>query len=612
MLFFDEDQLDTMRYLFAVDTWPGYNRDFLLQEAPETLSSYEVYRFDGQAWGRETTTNACFAAWIITGNAVGHALWGDEAHLEAGLGWVKAALKTDPWLAVKPYESERSVDRKMMFFSHLAYALGFFIDMCGDAMDTDTRREAEAILKVHLREALDRLEDISPNRRARNHSCYFIPLSAILTASMALREDHEEASGWANDLSDEAERVFDSLPADGYFSEGYAQATSTLIWVVRMAEICRRHFSFRMASNEFFRNVGRFFHWLRMPGSIVPLGSGDDSGPRLRYERWEERPSGFADANGARFADYSHALNWITWATEDPFSREVANSLAQAGAVPQEGFWALAWTFAEGEATLPGGEHHFEDRGTWVADREHAGQTIRLMARCGLPCGQLFFHKSDPEQLLLGLHAHPDAGSVFAAIGDTPIIAAPGSLGSKRTTFLNTYTFGGIGQCADRLYTPASSDVVDMTRLLDLALQKTETGAIRMTFAAGYMPDAGIRRAWRHVNWLPDAPGFQIEDFIVTTQPLFAECRFRIAAPPAHSMPDSVEWEVSGHRMKMTILECTAEYQIFAFPGEVVSINDEDIGPAEAGPTCQRGYQLMIRPLAPGKRFDIKVRFELI
>ena len=98
-----------------------------------------------------------------------------------------------------------------------------------------------------------------------------------------------------------------------------------------------------------------------------------------------------------------------------------------------EGFWKLLWEQTEGTASKEWDYHIFHDFGVWDCDRKSPrGDTLRILTKCGPPMGhslRLDEH-GVPEYSYNAGHVHPDAGSVFAAWNDLPVLLGPGEKAS--------------------------------------------------------------------------------------------------------------------------------------------------------------------------------------
>ena len=597
MLFFDDDQLASMRIAFARERWPDFDEAYLLQLAPSRLKPYDVIRWDGYRFARATNiTDVKFASWLITENAVAFALGRDVRHLAAGSAWVRAAIDTDPWEPAFKGNTD-------LFHGNLLYALSMFLDLCGEQIDPALRAQIVQTLLKRGTAAHEWFVGREPRSQRYTQNHFYIPIGGLLCAALVLRGKHDEVNAWIATVRPYLDLMFDALGDDGWFFEGSDYFHYAFIWIIRLAELSERHFNLRVAEKPCFKKLKHFLRWTYFPRGYWQFAVGDASSKSWNFSQWSEAESGQLLAPDNRLQNSSHVLYW----RGDEESRRLAHEIkSRSNFRWQEGFWCLAWlapsprTREEGGGERPPRDafHVFNDFGIWVADRALVNsRTLRVLAKCGPPMGRSAFKKNQLVHQYDAGHVHPDAGAVWAAIDDVPILLGPGYLGRKSTACQNTITFDGRGQQDDRIYHALNPDVVDYARLMNLSISGDERGT-QMQFAPAYDPKLGVVRANRSVRF--DAPDalFTIEDDVETASPRFIESRFRISDPPIERGADFVRWRVAAnHVFELRITQASSTLEIFMQIGEVITTNDSGRpGPFEAGDINQRGWQLILRP----------------
>ncbi|CAN5568428.1 hypothetical protein BH09PLA1_BH09PLA1_04600 [soil metagenome] len=634
MLFFDDTQLRSMRLAFAQSRWPDFDEPYLLQRAPATLKPYDVVRWDGYKFAPAMTTDAKFASWLITENAVAFALGDDPRHLAAASAWVRAAISTEPW---EP-QFKGNTD---LFHGNLLYALSMFLDLCGGKIDAGFRREIVESLLTRGRFAIAWFVDRQPHLQRYTQNHFYIPIGGLLCAAIVLQEMGEESDrdadpgrggyalarrgevqGWIATLKPYLPLMFDALGDDGWFFEGCDYFHYAFIWIVRLAELSERHFDLRVADKPCFTKLKHFLRWTYFPSGGWQFAIGDASSKQWNFSRWSEAESGQALAPDNRLQNASHVLHWVAQRNGDPESRALADEIkSRSNFRWQEGFWCLAWAGAGRDAqALPADceqkreWHLFDDFGIWAADRAVAedSRTLRVLGKCGPPMGRSVWKNNQLVHQYDAGHVHPDAGAVWAAIDDVPVLLGPGYLGRKSGAWQNTITIDGRGQQDDRIYHALNPDVVDYARLMRLQITGDASHAL-MRFAAAYDPKLGVVAANRSIRFGQDDLLFTIDDQIETASPRFIEARFRISDPPTERGADFIRWRVGSDRFELRVASASSPVELIVQIGEVITMNDSGrSGPFEAGDVNQRGWQIIVRPRERATALRTTIAIKLI
>jgi hypothetical protein len=527
---------------------------------------------------------------------------------------VRAAIDTDPWEPAFKGNTD-------LFHGNLLYALAMFLDSCGSQIDPGLRNRIVETLMKRGSATHQWFVGREPRLQRYTQNHFYIPIGGLLCAALVLRREHPEAETWIATVRPYLDLMFDALGDDGWFFEGTDYFHYAFIWIVRLAELSERHFGLRIADKPCFRKLKDFLRWTYFPRGYWQFAVGDASGKAWNFSRWTEAESGQLLAPDNRLQNFAHVLYW----RGDEESRALADEIkARSNVRRQEGFWCLAWRAQKdplpasarvGEGPPCDAFHFFEDFGVYVADRTiDNSHTLRVLTKCGPPMGRSAWRDNQLVHQFDAGHVHPDAGSVWAAIDDVPILLGPGYLGRKSTGYQNTLTFDGRGQQDDRVYHALNPDAVDYARLMNLSITPDDARGVAMQFAAAYEQKLGILRANRNVRLDSSDALFTVQDDVETTSPRFVEARYRISDPPIERGEGFVRWRVADKfTFELRLLESSSPLEIFVQIGEVITMNDSGRwGPFEAGDVNQRGWQLILRCRERVTRMTSTIAFKLI
>ncbi len=618
-LFFSTEELAAMRRRYD-GGGPDFREEYLFQDAPASLIDetgarlHRVIRYDGNRFAPVVTHDAKFASWIVTECSVAYALGGDRRFLDAAMKWVAAMADAPSWEKENPKDPDFRFD---LNYGNISYCCAFFLDLCGSDCPEEFREKLIAKMLEQMRLADTRFlrRPITSHSFSQNH--FYIPFVGYLSLCLALRSRDPGAEARLEAASEFIRPIFGELGEDGWYYEGLNYFHYAFIWLVRLAVLAERHLNISCADYPCFTRLHHFLYWSLFPKGREFFHIGDNSPKQWSFGSWREavsQPEGRA-GNDTHLQNFSHILSWIDGKHPDPQRRAVAAGLESRRFRHPENFWKLLWEQPEEKAAGPVPEswHLFDDFGVWCCDRRNArNDVLRLVAKCGPPLGRSL--KLDeamrPVSSYNAGHVHPDAGSVFAAWNDLPILLGPGYLGRKAGTCLNTVTVDGVGQQEDRLYHALNPETADYGKLLGLSIRGDGDGAV-MDFTAAYRPETGVGKAVRVVR-ARDSGVFDVEDEIELTVPGRIEARFRVSDPPELVNPACVEWRTGGVKMRFEILGGAGEDRIWIAPGEVVTINDSAPGPLESGMTCPRGYQIIVASRTGVLRRCRRFRFSVV
>ncbi len=614
MLFFDQPQLARMSKRFGETRWPGYDESFLFQPAPQTVAGkqadfyeYEVLRFNGKVWERVRTEDLKFAVWVVTENAVAYALSGDKKHLHNATAWVRALLTGSSGAPSPAGSANGNTD---LFFGDMAYAVAMFYDLCANDIDGDLRLAIEERLYKQALAGYEYFHRADPHtyRFTQNH--VFTAFVGFLCAAFALRHTRPETETWIRELSPFVELIIGSLGTDGFYFEGLGYAYYSFMWIMRMAELWQRHMGKNHFSAPCFARLQHFLHWMMFPQGKDFFWIANSSEKYCAFASWDEYRQREGLRTDVDIQNCAYMLYRIALATGDMSHKQVADAILARGFRWIEGFWALAWECPAGtqpEPPMPA-QHHFPDFGVWAHDSQLPQGVLRVVAKSGPPMGHsLKLKEGKPVYRCDPGHVHPDAGSIFAAINDVPLLIAPGYTGRKSGAYENTLTFDGQGQGEDRIWNAFGYDYTDFLRLSQLRLE-VDAGnphQVRMEIGAGYDPELGVLNAVRSVECLGDR--VHINDSVQTKGLCFPEARFRVSDPPYLPEAHTLCWNAGGHSAKLRIVSSSVPLRIFFFPGEVVQINQYTPSRAGAfaeGKLAQRGFQVLIRPIEKQRKAE--------
>lgn len=585
--------------------WPGYDEAFLLQPAPAAMRlpdgrlQHAVLRHDGVGLSRTATDDGKFASWVVSGCCVAHALGRGPRFAEAARGWIAALVGLPIWDV--PRQGPPTRPEIDLNYGNAAYACAFFLDLCGGGCEPAFRDAlvAKMIAQVELGDGRFARRPVEDHAFTQNH--FYIPFTGHLAMCLALRPYWPGAKERIARARDFIIPLFAGIGRDGWYYEGVNYCHYAVIWLVRLAELAERHLGLAVADAPCLRHLHRFLRWSMFPAGRHFFNVGDNSSKNWSFATWAEADR--ADAlnwNDTWISNCAQILLWIGRRTGDPACRQVAEDALRRGLHPAEGFWWALWDDAPAGPVVAEASHHFADAGVWAADRgDGAGNVLRLLARCGPPMGHglELDAAGRPRHRFNAGHVHPDAGTVCAAWNHLPVVLGPGYLGRKAGTALNTILIDGLGQEDDRLYHAFLPDQVDYPRLRRLALRPDAEGA-ELDFAAAYRPAQGVEQAARRVAFL-GGRGFAVADTVRLRSPARIEARFRIAEAPRRCGERGWSWRVEGQEMRCELGDASCPVELWAAPGDVTTINDDGSpGPLEAGRTCQRGWQLIIRTQA--------------
>lgn len=598
-LFFSVSDLQrAQNKLGEASPWPDFNADFLLQK-PSQISIHErgillygIGCFDGEKFVRTVTADTKFLSWLITGCSVARALGLGESYFDSAREWVALLLDAPFWDSTQSGDPQisRHVDLR---YGNNAYACAVFLDLCGEDCDQEFRFRliSKMIEQARLGQARFSRRPLESHPFTQNH--FFIPFTGYLCLCLSLRSHWEEAEGLIAELKPFIPLIFENLGQDGWYYEGIDYCHFAFIWLIRLADLSERHLGQVVHRAPCLTGLPEFFRRTSFPKGKSVFAIGDNSDKQWSLSSWTETDPALANH---RINNFSHLLYWIGWKTGQTGFRSVADEIHSRGVFWQEGFWTLFWEAPIG-TTCPHSTHLFEDFGVWAADlKDEAGNTLRILAKCGPPMGhhQPLTPEGMPAYHFNAGHVHPDAGSVFAAWNDLPVILGPGYLGRKAGTYLNSITIDGQGQENDRLYHAFEPEHMDYQRLKSLAVSDSGHTA-SLDFASAYSAELGMEVGVRKVE-PRSASVFEIEDTVHLSKPGHIEARYRISDPPHLCHSRLLEWSVCNQRMRFEVLEASCDFRIWVYPGEVVTINDGfSPGPLEAGNTHQRGYQILLR-----------------
>lgn len=585
--------------------WPGYDEAFLLQPPPAAMHlpdgslRHQVLRHDGAGLSRTATADAKFASWAVSGCCVAFALGRGERFAEAARGWIAALVALPIWDVPRQGPPDRAeID---LNYGNAAYACAFFLDLCGGWCEPAFRAAlvAKMVAQVELGDARFARRPVGEHAYTQNH--FYIPFTGHLAMCLALRPYWPGAEERIARARDFIPPLFAGLGRDGWYYEGVNYCHYAVVWLVRLAELAERHLALAVADAPCLRHLHRFLHWCMFPAGRHFFHLGDNSSKNWGFSTWAEADR--ADAlnwNDAWICNNALILLWIGRRSGDPACRQVAEDALRRGLHPAEGFWWALWDDAPAGAVPAEASHHFADAGVWAADRgDGAGNVLRVIARCGPPMGHglELDQAGRPRHRFNAGHVHPDAGSVCAAWNHLPVVLGPGYLGRKAGTALNTILVDGLGQEDDRLYHAFPADRIDYRRLRRLAVREHAEGA-ELDFAAAYRPEQGVALARRRISFA-GGRGFALADEVRLDAPGRIEARLRIAEAPERCGERAWAWRVEGRLMRCEVADASCPLELWAAPGDVTTINDDGSpGPLEAGLTCQRGYQLIIRTQA--------------
>jgi len=598
--------------------WPDFDENYLLQEAPQSLLKpdgsflHSILRFDGNTFNRVETPDLKFASWLVSESSMAYALGLGSRFLDSAKAWVSAIVETPVW--DPPRGGPASKAQIDLNYGNASYACAFFLDLCGEACEKEFRERLVSKMReqVALGDGRFLLRPLDKHPYTQNH--FYIPFAGYLSMCAALKPYWSEAESRLKEGSQFAPLIFKGLGEDGWYYEGLNYCHYAFIWLIRLAELSRRNSGFDASCSECLGKLRHFFKWTLFPKGRHFFNIGDNSSKSWSFGRWEE--ASLVDErnwNDAWINNFAHVLYWVGARTGDPECRAVADAVKARGTRWREGFWTLLWDAPKGAETEET-SHLFEDFGVWASDsKDSEGKALRVLAKCGPPMGHgmKIDDTGRPEYLYNAGHVHPDAGSVYAAWEDLPVILGPGYLGRKAGAWQNTISIDGVGQQDDRLYHALNSDVADCRRLAKLSIAKAGNG-VEMDFSSAYRESQGVEKARRSLKIL-SARSFEIEDEVALSKDGRIEARFRVSDPPRFVDERTLEWSVLGRKMRFELLESSVETALWAAPGEATTINDDGSpGPLEAGLTCQRGHQIIVQSSAKGKAAKWKLRFSVL
>jgi len=613
-IFFSDQDLHRMKATAKSAPWPDFNDDFLTQKAssfidPSGEFQYEVLRFDGNSFNRISTSDTKFASWIVSESSMAYAMGLGQKYFDSALAWVSAMIAAPVWSS----SPQLHID---LDYGNFAYACAFFLDLCGERCDQTFIAKLENRMLQEIRIGAKRFSQrpLSLHPYTQNH--FYIPFTGYLCMCAALKHRNQECAMRLEEAKPFIPLIFDGLGEDGWYYEGLNYFHYAFIWLIRLAMLAEQHWGPDHDKMKFFPGMSEYLKWTLFPKGRSFFNIGDSSSKKWNFDSWEEASHVDSDNwNDTWSHNYSHIAKWIAGKTGDPACAAIADNVKKQGGFRwNEGFWALLWGGAANSGAETEKFHLFKDFGVWASDTsDQHGNILRVLAKCGPPMGHSLKldASGNPAYSYNAGHVHPDAGSVFAAWNDLPVILGPGYLGRKAGTYLNSLTIDGLGQQEDRLYHALNREVVDYAKLKKLSVRGNASG-VKMDFAEAYRENQGVLVASRKID-IVSAESFEISDEVELLHSGRIEARFRVSDPPVPVEKNACEWGVSGTLMRFELLECSCQASLWILPGMVTTINDgKTNGSLEAGLSCQRGYQILIKTDCKERAARWRVRFEII
>jgi len=548
-------------------------------------------------------------------NNVAHAIasvslaWAVERRpelLAAAKKWTLAAVDYEPW----GYSySKPNID---LAAGHLLYAIGWAYDLLFHELTPEERSRIRASLERHAALVHEHFTPSAKRSRfefTQNHN--FIPTAGLAVAALALMGESREAERWAATAYAHHHRANQLLSPDGHYYEGVEYWIFSAPWLVHFAD------AWEHATGESLWALGPYRNWKHYVAHVL-LPNGQDAfdfgdaweGPLTRERRGEEvsrlYPGGTLQSN-------ANLLYRVAARLGDPETQAVADRCRAFGHTSLEEYWTLLWRdkglAAAAMASLPL-RHRFEDSGVVFFRTSWDRDALAFAFKAGPPEG----HRA--ARLLSGVpewrqstgHSHPDAGSFIVWAGGTTLVGDTGYAGRPQARHHNTVVVGGFGQGLEQEHD--AWEGMDRTALGGIRIESASltpsSVKIVAELAAAYPPAAGLRTFRREFSF--DGPAsFRVRDRIETTEDralewfLHADRSFAIDGSSFRSESNGVA--LRGRVTLPADARLRTGPTILMAPGQPGSI--------EQGRKDQRGFELVLEPLAPGRSTEFDVWFEV-
>lgn len=580
--------------------WEGFNRDFLLQDAPRTLSAadggifYKITRFDGKNFEPFETRDSKYCSWLITEASIAFRISGKREYFESARNWIEAVINTQVW--DKATRQENICATVDLSYGNLAYATAFFLDLCGEFCEKGFIERLTCKMKENLELGYERFKARPCSRHPYTQNHFYIPFTGFMCLCKALEPYCSEAERYFNESAEFIPLIIDGLGKDGWYYEGIDYFHYAFIWLVRLSEIAERHLGMSLHDKACFTEVWKFMEYSLFPSGKHYFNVGDNSPKQWNFTCLEEIENWTGPAPDLWIQNYSHLLFWIAKKNNNADCSVTAEALIKRGFRLCEGFWILFWKSENiKKRTAFAASHLFDDYGIFIADKTENGNTLRMLAKCGAPMGRSLPLDRDGKSVynFNAGHVHPDAGSVFAAWNDIPLIMASGYLGRKSGLYLNSIILNSMGQEDDRIYHAFNPFTLDYGRLKKLSAASQGNG-VMMSFAEAYRPEQKVLKMQRFAEAL-NSTLINISDEIELEKIVVPEARFRVISRPERISDTVLEWKAGAVRMRFELVSASVPVIISVMPGDLITINDNgESGTLECGRINRRGWQISV------------------
>ncbi len=580
--------------------WDGFNRDFLLQDAPRTLSAadgsifYKITRFDGKNFEPFETRDSKYCSWLISEASVAFRISRKREYFESARNWIEAVVNTQLW--DKAARQENICATVDLSYGNLAYATAFFLDLCGEFCEKEFIERLICKMKENLELGYERFKARPYSRHPYTQNHFYIPFTGFMCLCKALEPYYPEAERYFKESAEFIPLIIDGLGKDGWYYEGIDYFHYAFIWLIRMTEIAERHLGMSLHDKACFTEVWKFMEYSLFPSGKHYFNVGDNSPKQWNFTCLEEIENWTGPAPDLWIQNYSHLLYWVGMKNNSSKCFATAEALIKRGFRLCEGFWTLFWTGKAAEAdTSFDSTHIFDDYGIFVSDKKENGNTLRLLAKYGAPMGQSMPLDEDGKAIYKfnAGHVHPDAGSVFAAWNDIPLILGSGYLGRKSGLYLNSIILDSAGQDDDRIYHAFNPATVDYGRLKKLSALKQKNGVL-MSFADAYRPEQRVLKMERFAEAV-NSRLLRIADEITLGKNAVTEARFRVVSKPEKVSDNIFEWQAGTVKMRFELIFTSVSLTIYIMPGDLITINDNgESGSLECGRINRRGWQIAV------------------
>lgn len=280
-------------------------------------------------------------------------------------------------------------------------------------------------------------------RYDQNHT--YIPIVALMAASLALVDEVPEAKAWLNRSYAILRRCRYVLGEDGYYHEGSGYWTYALHWHIRGAELVERATGEKMFELPAIRDTWKHALYLSLPGFPGVFDIGDAvwwKGAHMRPEIRVTNSSMLWAIGAANGSSESQAAG-------DFYATRLAEKEYPAS--------AFLWFDPETKAAVLDDlrpYHYFSDHGIVSWRSSWKPDATCYLFRCGPPLGHRALEKIPQFSdwtMNLG-HVHPDIGAFWIYAKGAYLAVGTGFTTRKWTKDHNTLLVDGKGQGDDGSY----------------------------------------------------------------------------------------------------------------------------------------------------------------